>query len=417
MNLSRLIPVAAVTALAGCGSLLEVDVPSRVLSEFLDDPRQAPLLVTSVQATFECAYGAYVLTTGLVSDELENAQGSASNYGYDRRSFDPGEGLFSTYARSDCFGSGTPGIGVYTPLSSARWFADRTTERLEQWTDAEVTNRQSRIATTAAYAGYALVLMGEGFCSAAIDGGPELTKAQLFAEAETRFSKAITAAQTAGNTNVLNLARVGRARARINQARNAEALADAQQVPATFVYNMTADTDPLQRENRVFDWVNFRPGASVDEPFRDVQWQGVPDPRVAVANTGIRHGPLNELRYEQRKYTARNTPIPVASGDEARLIIAEIAGGQTAVDIINDLHTAVGIPAGFSSTDPAVIRQQVIEERRRELFLQGHRLWDQVRFSLPLYPATGAVFSYGGFYGSETCFPIPNRERDGNPNF
>ena len=94
-------------------------------------------------------------------------------------------------------------------------------ERLQGWTDAQVTNRQSLIAQAATYAGYSLVLLGESMCSAAIDLGPEMSRPQLFVAAQDRFTTAITAAQAASNTAMLNAARIGRARALLDQGKSA----------------------------------------------------------------------------------------------------------------------------------------------------------------------------------------------------
>jgi len=105
--------------------------------------------------------------------------------------------------------------------------------------------------------------------------------------------------------------------------------------------------------------------------------------------------------------------IAIGSWKEARLITAEIAGGQTAVSAINTLRTAAGLPL-FSSTDPTVIAAQVLEERRRELFLDGHRLNDMLRLNLPF--DTGVTFK-GVPYGATTCLPLPDAERLANPNF
>jgi hypothetical protein len=85
------------------------------------------------------------------------------------------------------------------------------------------------------------------------------------------------------------------------------------------------------------------------------------------------------------------------------------------VDIINALHDKAGLPH-FTSTDPAEIQAQVIQERNRELFLEGHRLWDMIRFNLPLVPPPGAPFKSGGTYGSQLCVPLPDVERLNNPN-
>ncbi|MBA2458981.1 MAG: RagB/SusD family nutrient uptake outer membrane protein [Gemmatimonadales bacterium] len=59
---------------------------------------------------------------------------------------------------------------------------------------------------------------------------------------------------------------------------------------------------------------------------------------------------------------------------------------------------------------------QIIEERRRELFLEGHRLGDIIRYGLPLFPAPGTPFYVGGEFGTQVCFPLPAVERDNNPN-
>jgi hypothetical protein len=105
----------------------------------------------------------------------------------------------------------------------------------------------------------------------------------------------------------------------------------------------------------------------------------------------------------------------MARGAEAQLIIAEVEGGQSAVGIINSLRDRVGLPR-FASTDPAAIRNEVIAERRRELWLEGQRFYDINRFQLPLTPAPGTPFVRGGTYGNTRCLPLPDVERFNNPN-
>ena len=68
------------------------------------------------------------------------------------------------------------------------------------------------IAQAAAYTGYSIVLLGESMCSAAINIGPELTPAQLFAEAKIRFDSAVVSATAANDAATLNMAVLGRAR-------------------------------------------------------------------------------------------------------------------------------------------------------------------------------------------------------------
>jgi hypothetical protein len=163
---------------------------------------------------------------------------------------------------------------------------------------------------------------------------------------------------------------------------------------------------------------NNSQSVSIGPSYRNLTFGGVADPRVRVTDTG-RTATDGTRIWAQNKYAALGTAIPLATWREAQLIIAEVEGAQTAVGIINMFHTAAGLPA-FSSTNPAAIQQQVIEERRRELFLEGHHLGDIIRYNLPLSPAPGTAFAKGGTYGpqgSAVCLPIPNIERLNNPNF
>src|SRR3712207_8276703 len=61
---------------------------------------------------------------------------------------------------------------------------------------------------------YTTLFRSEAMCTAAINLGPQLTPAQLFAEARTRFDRAVTAATAANDAATLNLALLGRARDR-----------------------------------------------------------------------------------------------------------------------------------------------------------------------------------------------------------
>jgi starch-binding outer membrane protein, SusD/RagB family len=154
---------------------------------------------------------------------------------------------------------------------------------------------------------------------------------------------------------------------------------------------------------------------SVYSAFHNATVDGVPDPRVPLQNTGARGVNGFTPMWNQLKYTSLSSPIPIARWAEAQLIIAEVEGGQEAVQIINTLRARHGLPA-FSSNDPQEIRNQVIQERLRELFLEGHHLGDLIRYNLPLDPAPGQPFGNGGLYGDMRCMPLPDVERLNNPN-
>lgn len=408
---------AAVTALCalllgGCdvNSLLDVDAPGQIPADRLENPAYAGLLVNGAVADFECAQGAFVLVSGIISDELADAQLGSAGWWYDRRNASLQTG--GAYGVNGCAVNQTP--GVYRPLSTARWAADNALRNLQAWTDAQVPNRTALIATAAVHAGYSLAGLGMIMCSAALDAGPEMTSQQLFALGEERFTTAIDAATAANNATLRNAALVGRARLRLFQGNTAGARADAQQVPIGFVFSATASQDNNRRYNRVFASNVLNGFYTVETQSRNLTTGGQVDPRTQVSAPGQLAADGTPL-WVQHKYTTYGSPIPVAKGTEAQLIIAEIDGGQAAVNIINALRDRAGLPH-FSSMDPAAIRAAVIEERRRELWLEGHRMYDIRRLELPLVPAPGTPFVRGGTYGNTTCLPLPDIERFNNPN-
>ena len=429
------LPVAIVTFACSDLTNLDQENPSQILANDAYVPRNATLLVNGAIGDFECALFRYTTAAGLLGDELVNAFANTAQDDYDRRS----NPLTGPYA-GGCGGAQLP--GVYTSLSVARASADTILARLNEWTDAEMApgvNRTQLIAQASAYAGYSLILLGEGMCSAAINVGPELTPEQLFTEARTRFHTAITAATTANDSISLRLARLGLARTLLNlayvttptnpndpiTARVDSAAALAAQIPAGFAVNAVAlATGTPRQQNVVFAHsggtgsTNF---SSVDPTFDSLKFAGVLDPRVPVTNTGVKGADNQTIVRQQRKYANLGSAIPFARTTEARLIEAEAKALANdlngAVTIINALHTAAGIPAydGTGQTQAQVVAQ-VREERRRELFLESHRLGDMRRLNLPLIPAVGAPFPRGGLYGDQRCFPLPAVERNNNPN-
>jgi hypothetical protein len=401
-----LLTLAALAA-TGCRGILNVDLPTRVSAGVLNDPSFAPTMVLGATADFECAYTNYAAATGLLTDELIESTGFIAWFSWDLRRIPSSN---SSLGSNTCTGAG---YGVYTPLQTARFTAADSYKRIQAFPDASVPNKTTLLATAAAYEGYALTLLGEGFCQMAVDGGPVITPAQTLTLAEARFTDAIQLATSAGNTSILNLATVGRARVRLDLGNTAGADADAKLVPQGFVFNATYDAAAERHRNRVYvdNFVNLY--TSVDPRFRNLTYGGVPDPRVPTKNAGRLGNDGVTALWQQLKYTTETSPMPIATWNEAQLIIAEAEGGQAAVDAINRLHAAAGLPP-FASTDAATIMAQVYEERRRELFLTGHRLNDMLRLGIPF---DSGVDAKGQPFGTTTCLPLPDVETLNNPNF
>lgn len=408
---------------AACGDPLKVASPSRIDAGSLESPSNAKLLVTGAISDFECAFGSYIVAGGLIGDELMDATQTADRYPYEQRTITSASTRYST-------GSCTA-IGTYSPLQTARVSADNARRLLEGWTDAQVTNRQLLLAQAAAYEGYSQLLLAEGFCGVVfshfnadktISYGSPITPAQALDSAITQFTEAITAAQTAGVDSVRFMALVGRARAKLDKGDLAGARADAAVVPANFVYYATASTVSARRNNRV--WADnglggggaINSGSSVGPLYRNLG-----DPRVPVTNTGKTAGGTGIPIWVETKYTAASSPIRLATGDEAQLIIAEadIKSNPVNTIAIVDAFRAKsgGSEAPYAgATDSTSLIDAIITERRRSLFLESQHLGDFIRYNLPFNPAPGATFYGGGQYGNARCMPLPDVETASNPN-
>ncbi|HEX6534782.1 MAG TPA: RagB/SusD family nutrient uptake outer membrane protein [Gemmatimonadaceae bacterium] len=419
------------STLVACNSLLDVPVPNRIPAGSIENPANAVLLTNGAISDFDCALGSFIVVGAELTDEFEDATQTAARWVYDQRSV-PADN--QRYAVNDCDAEGT-----YIPINRARESADNVLRILNAATDADVptgVNRGELIATLYPYAGYARVLLGEMFCSAVIstlnpDGtityGTELTPQQVFQSADSEFTLGIQAAQAAGDDDALNMAYIGRARARLDMGLYDQAKADAEQVTdPEYVHVATASATTTRRSNRVYGESNSQGVASSVGPrYQDMMFDGVADPRVQAAATGdsTRNG-LHE--WAQLKYTDPSSPIPIASYDEAQLIIAEAdaRAGDTggAIAIIDALHTKAGIPTYTASggpTDQSSVLNQIVEERSRELWLEGQRLYDVIRFDLTLDPPEGSTYRNGGVYGpsgSALCLKLPDVERQNNPN-
>ena len=385
--------------LTACQGVLDVSLPGNVDAAALEAASLAPTLVDGAQADFECAFSQYVETTATWSNEVLNSSGGAEVVGWSARFTRPEGGTGQCATATSNRGS----FNVYLPLQIARGQAEMALERLNTFTDAQVSGRALLLARSAFYSGYSHLLLSEGYCQVAVGDGALLTPAAGLAVAEQKFTDAIAAATTANNAAVLNAARVARARVRIALGNKTGAAVDAKLVPANFRFDATFAATPVRRRNTVMEDINLKFHLSVAPAYRGLTFGGVADPRVLAINANRVGIDAVTPQWTQGKYTAPESPLPLATWDEAQLIIAEAELGQSAVDAINRIHTRYGLPAYGGGTD-AQILTQIIEERRRSLWLDGHQINDHLRFSIPF--ATG-VDQKGVRYNDETCIPLP----------
>jgi starch-binding outer membrane protein, SusD/RagB family len=422
---------AVVSSCDGLDKALTVEAPGLIDAGDMSHPQNAGLLVSGAIADFDCALGAYIVNGGLLGNELRDASVTAGRFPLDARNIDD----TSPYGTSGCEGNPP---GIYVPLATAIWTSGNALTKLQGWSDTEVrapigtpaaivpVYRTNLIAQAAAYSGYAHVLMGEGFCSAVIaELGPEVQSQQVFQAAVERFTTAIQAATAANNTDIRNMALLGRARTYLNLDRRSEAAADARAVLTSspqYMKNATASAASSRRWNRVADEF-FGGRITVDPSYHNLTVESVPDTRVQVINTNTNgHDGATRVHVVAKYGTARSAdnrtrPVPIATWREAHLIIAEAEGGAEAVSRVNILRRHHSLPEYTGATSAAQIQQLIIQERARELYLEGHHLNDLRRFNTPNTPAAGSAYRQGGVYGSVRCFPLPAVEKDNNPNF
>jgi len=405
MRRTAILGLALFAGLAGCESLLEVELPGSVQESDLDNPALATTLVNSALGQFECAYTSYVASAGILANEYINASTWLDINGWGWRGIE-----LLTIIGSCPNNRDATGLGAYAPLQQARFMAEDAARRIERFPDELVPDKTEKLGLLMAYAGYAYVLLGEGFCEMAIDNGPLMTPREVLAIAEERFTAAMEYARAAGNTRLELLAAAGRARTRLDLGDLEGAATDAARIPEGFVWNAEYSTTNARRENRVYNLNRRNRYLSVNPvDYAGLELGGEPDPRVPVIASGlVGHDGVTQ-HYYQDKYPTADSPIPMASWEEAQLIIAE-ARPSEAEAAINRLRARQGLPPYTPSGD---LLADILEERRRQLFSEGHRLNDMLRHGLP-FP-TG-VNHKGQAYGPITCMPLPEQEKRSNPN-
>ena len=242
--------------------------------------------------------------------------------------------------------------------------------------------------------------------------------------AGSSFARAIVSAQASNNTVALNMAYIGLARTLLDLAQYDSAKTVASLVTdPTFLVVSTASSTTDRRQNRMWtESNNVSVASSVGPPYQNVKYNGVADPRVKAAPLG-QTSSTGVVEWYQQKYPDVGSSIPIAHWSEAQLIIAEadVRGSDAsgAITIINALHTLAGLPAYSGATDAASVLAQVLEERSREMFLEGQRLGDVIRNNLALLPALASPYRNGGNYGPDgahLCLKLPDIERQNNPN-
>jgi hypothetical protein len=97
----------------------------------------------------------------------------------------------------------------------------------------------------------------------------------------------------------------------------------------------------------------------------------VPDTRVRGITASITGKGGNGVL--PARYTDEGSDLPLVNWKEMVLIRAQAAGGQAAVDLVNQIRAADGLPqvAYVDPTNATQVRYMILEEMRRSTFYEG----------------------------------------------
>ena len=403
--------IACVLAVNVTGCNMDVSNPSVIDAATFNPNADGTTLSLSAQTNFFIASQSVALYGGLIAEELWSGAARLQTNRLAAR----------TFASTDDINA-----DFFAPLSLAIASNENAVAALQGGAGAAT---DINLARASMNLGFALELMAESACAGVIQGGPQLSDAQLLDSAITRFTAAVTVATAAGATGaaIVNASNVGLARAYLQKGDYAHASQAAALVPAGFQANVITSANVSTQATLGNQFYRITAGAQIVAP----KLYRVGDPRLSVDST--RPGAtLNGVPYiVQAKYNTYGDPIRLASSLEAQYIAAEAAlhaSGSTsaALTLINARRTAGGQTPYAGATDTLSIISELLNQRARDFWLEGKKLGDLRRNpSVPLSAVfTDAAAAQTYFpsknppaFGSNFCTPIPPQETSANPNF
>lgn len=423
--LRGLAALGLVGALGACSDFLTVQNPGAINEENLSDTTVLNELATSGISDFNRMYTGNAHAGAILSDEAVTGHNFTEWQEFDLRQVRQNNSVLPD---------------IYVPLQRTRFSTEDMANRLKALLGGAAAT-DIRVAKALAYAGYANTIMGETLCMAPVaPDQPALTSQEIFTRAIPFYQEAITVAtayRAAATTNalraradsVLDLARVGLARTYLNVNNRTEAAAVAKLVSPTFVARVVhSDSKDYLYNPFEANTAGTNRNLGVDEKFRNLN-----DPRVRHTGPGFGHNGTTVLYTPAQSpsfsgYNAsaaaaftRTTSVRFSSGLEAQYIVAE-AEGLNAVNLaFLQSRQAAGNQTLTTPTTDAAFRAALRDQRRRDFFLDGHRLGDIRRYKafygIDEFPTGNHPNEAFGAYGTAECY-IPDRnEAIGNPQY
>ncbi len=404
------IPVIALASVLSLGALVGCDLdvinPSVIDAASFDPEGDAPTLSMSAQTDLYNAFGSAVIRGAYFSGEAWVGAVRQETNDFGRRVI--------TSANLDINPS------LWAPISLAVATNEEVIGILSGGGDA---GSNINLARSSMNSAFALLLMAEHFCEGVILVSPIMSVDEVLDRAIERFEQAFTVAQGAGGSEgskIMNAAKVGAARAYLQKGDLANAIQSAANIPSDFVYEAVRVDDPANRGragNPVYGSTDGRTFI-VPEAYRALN-----DPRVPyqVLSGKAQDGQLDLV--VQTKYPGYGANLRIASGLEARYIDAEARLKQgnsgPALALIEERRAENGQESFGQGSDSEALAE-LMNQRARDFWLEGKAMGDYRRNpdAAPFVPPAGTEFYKPGqgTFGTLTCIPVPNEEKDANPN-
>ncbi len=401
--------------LAGCDT--KVTNPGPVQDPFLDRPEAQAAVVTGMGRALADGFNWIAYTGAAVTREIHPA-GSTGSFGILvewQNGILPNDDKENTH---------------WNNAQRARWYAENGLTRMQ----SVVPDSTRLLAQANLWAGYANRLLGENMCDGVIDGGAIQDYKIYFQRAEGYFSTA----STLGTGTVKTAALAGRASVRVPLDKWTEAVADAGQVPTSFVYQLPFyEVGSEDQRNRIEWSINNTPYRAHTEwnTVYEEYFKTYNDPRVKWRTTTLQGDAAIDCCgrvpfYPEDKYPTSASPVNLSSGPEMRLIEAEalLRGGAgnitAAMNLINGLRQTAGVAAWPTPANLNEAWTRLKRERGIVLWLEARRMGDMRRWKAantpgdldPLETPSGDVKVGSHLVRQDLCFPTPKSERDNNPN-
>jgi hypothetical protein len=428
---------AVFAGLEGCnpGNALKILQPDNLNAATINSAAALPALLAGTFSAFQIAYSGagdegngghegFINFTGLFTDELSDMETFPTRILVDERIASASNASLKAY---------------YIDINQARALADKADAKYNQFGTDSTGHDQ-----VLALGGFTYVMFAEMYCegvpvstlndNGSITYGQPLTRNQLLTIAIQRFDSAETFAKNAGDSATLNLARVGLGRAFLDSNDDASAAAAVAGVPEPYVDIIGASTNSAVENNGIWDYTFNELGFSVSdkEGTNGLPFVSANDPRVPTFNITDSPGPdsgkvgtsgLGPF-IQQQLYPTQSAPIPLATGVEAQLIIAEHqqrTGGPWLATLNALRATEPGLAPLVDPGTPAAEQNLLFSERAFWMFLTGHRIGDLRRLVRQYNRDPATVFPVGKAvngipYGTDVNFDISEDEAN-NPNF